>query len=110
MDYKQLSGNDDGGDSSQTIRSRVEACRSIQQQRFSDQGSVTTNSAMPSKLVRQHCQLEAESHALLEQAMNDLNFSARAHDRILKVSRTLADLDHDTENQPCRQRQADRRH
>ncbi len=57
------------------------------------QSTVTTNSAMPSKLVRQHCQLEVESHALLEQAMNDLNFSARAHDRILKVSRTLADLD-----------------
>ncbi|MFK5923818.1 MAG: magnesium chelatase, partial [Verrucomicrobiota bacterium] len=61
---------------------------------------VTTNSIMPSKLVRQHCQLEAESHALLEQAMNELNFSARAHDRILKVSRTLADLEAVKQIQP----------
>ncbi len=93
VDYKQLSSTDDSGDDSATIRSRVEKCRHIQQQRFAGQSTVTTNSAMPSKLVRQHCQLEVESHALLEQAMNDLNFSARAHDRILKVSRTLADLD-----------------
>jgi len=39
------------------------------------------------------CQIDAESSALLEQAMNELNFSARAHDRILKVARTLADLE-----------------
>ena len=100
VDYKQLSSTDESGDDSETIRSRVEACRCIQQQRFSDQHSVTTNSVMPSKLVRQHCQLEPESHALLEQAMNDLNFSARAHDRILKVSRTLADLDGKEQIQP----------
>ena len=48
---------------------------------------------MPPKLVRKHCVLDSESSGLLEQAMNELNFSARAHDRILKVSRTLADLD-----------------
>jgi len=93
VDYKQLSSNDEGGDDSQTIRRRVENCRTIQQERFAGQSSTSTNSAMPSKLVREHCQLEPDSHALLEQAMNDLNFSARAHDRILKVSRTLADLD-----------------
>jgi len=93
VDYKQLSSTDDSGDNSQTIRSRVEDCRAIQQQRFGGQRSVTSNSTMTSKLVRQHCTLQPESHALLEQAMNDLNFSARAHDRILKVSRTLADLD-----------------
>ena len=93
VDYKQLSGSDGSGEDSQTIRNRVENCRAIQQRRFAKHRSVATNTAMPAKLVRQHCQLEAESHALLEQAMNDLNFSARAHDRILKVARTLADLD-----------------
>lgn len=100
VDYKQLSSDEGGGDDSQTIRQRVENSRTIQQQRFAGQSSVTTNSAMPAKLVRQHCQLEPESHALLEQAMEDLNFSARAHDRILKVSRTLADLDHEQQIQP----------
>lgn len=48
---------------------------------------------MSSKLVREHCQLDSESSAFLEQAMEQLNFSARAHDRILKVARTLADLE-----------------
>ena len=48
---------------------------------------------MPPKLRAQHCQLDPESSGLLEQAMGELNLSARAHDRILKVSRTLADLE-----------------
>ncbi len=100
VDYKQLSSTDDSGDSSATIRSRVEKCRHIQQQRFAGHSAVTTNSVMPSKLVREYCQLEPESHALLEQAMNELNFSARAHDRILKVSRTLADLEAVEQIQP----------
>ncbi len=93
VDYKQLSSSAGSGEDSAAIRKRVENCRILQQQRFAKHQAVATNSVMPAKLVRQHCQLEPESHALLEQAMNDLNFSARAHDRILKVSRTLADLD-----------------
>ena len=47
---------------------------------------------MDTRLVREHCKLESEAAAYLEQAMAQLNFSARAHDRILKVARTLADL------------------
>jgi magnesium chelatase family protein len=47
---------------------------------------------MAAKLVRSHCQLDAHGNGFLEQAMNRMNFSARAHDRILKVARTLADL------------------
>ena len=43
--------------------------------------------------MKEHCAIDSESRALMEQAMNDLNFSARAHDRILKVARTLADLE-----------------
>ena len=100
VDYKQLSGGDTSGDDSRTIRDRVENCRAVQQRRFAGEKSVTSNSRMNSKLVRRHCQLEDESHALLEQAMADLNFSARAHDRILKVSRTLADLDEEEQIQP----------
>ena len=49
--------------------------------------------AMTPRQVRSHCQLDSECEAYLEQAMVTLNFSARAHDRILKVARTLADLD-----------------
>jgi magnesium chelatase family protein len=51
-----------------------------------------TNSAMSSRQVRDHCQLDAAGTGYLEHAMEQLNFSARAHDRILKVARTLADL------------------
>jgi magnesium chelatase family protein len=47
---------------------------------------------MGSRQVRQHCQLTAEGNAYLERAMEEMSFSARAHDRILKVARTLADL------------------
>ena len=48
---------------------------------------------MPPKLMRRHCEIDKASDALLERAMTDLNFSARAHDRILKVARTMADLE-----------------
>jgi magnesium chelatase family protein len=53
---------------------------------------LTTNSAMGAKQVRECCKLDAESRGYLERAMEQMNFSARAHDRILKVARTLADL------------------
>ena len=52
-----------------------------------------TNSAMGPRLIRKHCELDSEGAGFLEQAMTGQNFSARAHDRILKVARTLADLD-----------------
>ncbi len=94
VDYKELSGKSASGEPSADIRARVEAAREVQQRRFAKHPDTATNSAMPTKLVRQHCQLDQESDALLEQAMDNLNFSARAHDRILKVARTLADLDH----------------
>ena len=77
---------------SEAIRERVQAAREIQAERYALAGGTNTNSTMPPKLVSKHCQLDAESSGLLEQAMGELNLSARAHDRILKVSRTLADL------------------
>ena len=55
---------------------------------------------MGSRQVRQHCQLDAESNGYLERAMEEMNFSARAHDRILKVARTLADLSEAPEIRP----------
>jgi len=92
VEFRELS-KADGGETSATIRQRVEAARAIQVARFKSQKNVTSNSAMTPRLMKAHCQISAGSQSLLERAMDELNFSARAHDRILKVARTLADLD-----------------
>ena len=91
LEYKEFS-SDKPGEASEPIRQRVETARAIQTWRFQGQSNVTSNSGMSSKLMKEHCKINNDSKALMEQAMNDLNFSARAHDRILKVARTLADL------------------
>ena len=91
VDFRELSSNANTGESSETIRERVIAARRIQLERFRKSAN-STNSSMSSRQVRQHCQLNAESTGYLEHAMEEMNFSARAHDRILKVARTLADL------------------
>ncbi len=80
---------------SRDIRKRVIAARSIQQARFAALPSprIFTNSQMNSKLIRRFCELDRQSSDRLMEAMNRLNLSARAHDRILKVSRTIADLE-----------------
>jgi magnesium chelatase family protein len=91
IDYKALTSTE-ACETSAEIRARVITARNIQSERFSKHPEVTTNSSMSSRLVKAHCQLDTESSSFLEQAMEQLNFSARAHDRILKVARTLADL------------------
>ena len=91
VDYKELS-SDELGESSAVVRERIVHCRELQQRRFHDFPRVTCNADMPSKFTRECCRLDSTCGQLLETAMNELNFSARAHDRILKVSRTLADL------------------
>ena len=90
VDYKQMSSTAPE-ESSETVREHVIATRTIQQNRYRSAG-ITSNSALTSKLLRQHCVIDSESCGLLEHSMTNLNFSARAHDRILKVARTLADL------------------
>jgi len=89
--YKELT-NGDAGKSSQMIRERVERCRAVQTERFKADKGVNTNSAMTPRLIKKHCELDAEGGHFLEHSMGEMNFSARAHDRILKVARTLADL------------------
>lgn len=91
VDFRELSSSTNTGESSETIRKRVIAAREIQLERFR-KSSNSTNSSMGSRQVRQHCQLSGESNGYLEHAMEEMSFSARAHDRILKVARTLADL------------------
>ena len=91
VDYKALM-NTEPGESSAVIRARVEQARSIQSARFKGNKGIHTNSGMTPRLIKKHCELDAESSAFLEHQMSEMNFSARAHDRILKVARTLADL------------------
>jgi magnesium chelatase family protein len=91
VNFRELTSNTNIGESSETIRQRVIAARGIQLERFR-KSTNSTNSSMGSRQVRQHCQLTSESNGYLEHAMEEMNFSARAHDRILKVARTLADL------------------
>ncbi|ARV16067.1 YifB family Mg chelatase-like AAA ATPase [Polaribacter sp. SA4-12] len=80
------------GESSVDIRARVTASREIQSERFKDFENVHYNAQMSVKQIREFCKLSEESKTLLKTAMEKLNLSARAYDRILKVSRTIADL------------------
>lgn len=91
VDFRELSSAS-SGEKSSCIRQRIVAARDIQTERFKG-SSARTNSEMGPRQVRDSCQLDAECLGYLEQAMETLNFSARAHDRILKVARTLADLE-----------------
>ena len=80
------------GESSDEVRGRVIRAREVQLARFNGDG-VYSNSAMSPKQIRTHCAIDVDSESLLEKAMLRQGLSARAHDRILKVSRTIADLD-----------------
>jgi len=90
--YKELSSTG-SGESSQTIRKRVIAAREVQLHRFTRCNGVYNNAGMGSKELRTFCRLDSSSSELLKMAMTKLGLSARAYDRILKVSRTIADLE-----------------
>ena len=80
-------------ESSVDIRARVTAAREIQTARFANLETVNYNAQMSTKLIREFCKLDDTSLQLLKTAMERLNLSARAYDRILKVARTIADLE-----------------
>ena len=82
------------GESSAAMGARIEPCRNKQLQRFEDIPRIACNARMTQALIRNHCKLGSETGHLLQRAMEELGLSARAYDRILKVSRTIADLDH----------------
>lgn len=90
--YEQLRDTQPG-ETSAAIRERVLRARAIQTERFKHSKLIHCNAMMNSKMVRQYCALDAESDQLLEYTMTKLGFSARAYDRILKVARTIADLE-----------------
>ena len=90
--FNELSSSD-GAETSAVIRGRVIRAREKQYKRFCDQAGVYANAQMDSGLLKKICVIEKAGSVLLKSAMEKLNLSARAYDRILKVSRTIADLD-----------------
>lgn len=91
VDFEALS-NREKEESSAKIRERVNAARKIQQERYNGTG-ITCNARLNSKLLREYCILTEEASRILKIAFEKMNMSARAYDRILKVARTIADLD-----------------
>ena len=86
-------------ETSDVIRERVIRAREIQAERFKNHPGIHSNAQMTSKLINEYAQPDEKGLLLLKSAMERLNLSARAYDRILKVSRTLADLDQSTDIQ-----------
>ena len=92
VQYKDLT-SDATCESSEEIREEVTKAREVQLKRF--QGlKYSTNSRMSAKTIKKHCALDSQADELLHQAMTELNISARGYNKILKVGRTIADLDH----------------
>jgi magnesium chelatase family protein len=103
VQYKELRGGM-AAEGSEQIRARVLAARERQHERFSEGGDRTkgsakaasrrvfANSQMSTQQIRTYCELSSDAERLLERAMQQQGLSARAHDRILKVARTIADL------------------
>ncbi len=89
--YQDLSSKT-RGESSETIRARVNAARQRQAHRFADMPGIFSNAQMSSKMTDTYCALGAEENALMQSVFDNLGLSARAHNRILKVARTIADL------------------
>jgi magnesium chelatase family protein len=89
--FREISG-DLTGETSAQIRGRVVAARQRQQKRFAHKPKITCNARMGPKELKAFCALDEATKELLKMAMAELNFSARAYDRILKVARTIADL------------------
>jgi magnesium chelatase family protein len=91
VSFDEMTGNRKA-ESSEAIRERVIAARERQAERFNEQNDVHCNAMMGSQQVKKVCQINTAGKTLLKTAMDKLGLSARAYDRILKVSRTIADL------------------
>ncbi len=85
---------------SDAIRDRVVKARLIQEDRYSENKEIHANAQMTTKMLRDICKIDDTGHALLKNAMEKLSLSARAYDRILKVARTIADLDSSADIRP----------
>jgi len=91
LSEEELMSKNTGAEDSKTIRNRVVAARKIQVERFKNEGLVS-NSQMTPKLTKKYCKLDSDGENLLRMAISKFNLSGRAYDRILKLSRTVADL------------------
>jgi magnesium chelatase family protein len=91
VQYRDISSNVPG-EASEAIRERVKVAREVQRGRFANNGKTRCNSRMSAQQIKKHCQLDEGAEGMMKMAMTELNFSARAYDRILKVARTIADL------------------
>jgi len=89
--FREMSGERTGETSAQ-IRDRVVAARQIQLKRFARKPKITCNARIGPKELKEYCAVDEATKELMRTAMADLNISARAYDRILKVARTIADL------------------
>lgn len=92
VEYAQMSG-DSPEESSATIRQRVIAARERQRRRFEGTNGVFTNAMMNSAMLAEFCKLDDKCRMMLSRAMERLSLSARAYNRIIKVARTIADLE-----------------
>lgn len=91
VDFRDLS-NTAKEESSASIKARVDAARDIQSKRFANTG-ITCNAQIPPEMLHEVCRTAPAADALLKNAFEKFGLSARAYDRVLKVSRTIADLD-----------------
>ncbi len=96
--FRELSGGA-SGTSSEQIREQVSATRQVQAERFRD-APTRHNAGMTHRQTRRHCTLDDEGRNLLKASMTELGLSARAHDKVLRVARTIADLDHSESIEP----------
>jgi magnesium chelatase family protein len=90
--YKELS-NEYSGERSEEIRKRAVAARDIQLERFKNDKKIYSNGQMKTRHIKKYCKLRPDAQSLLDTAMQKLGLSARAYTRILKLSRTIADLE-----------------
>ena len=91
VEFRKLRSTSNGSGSKE-LRGQVQSARGRQQKRFGV--STTSNATMSHKQVEKHCTLDKQSEMMLKQAIVEFHLSARAHDKICKVARTIADLDH----------------
>ncbi|MDE6075981.1 MAG: YifB family Mg chelatase-like AAA ATPase [Clostridia bacterium] len=90
--YEELAGGSDGEPSAE-VKKRVERARAIQRERFLNEDGVTVNADMGERQIKEYCRLSPDCESILRAAFERLNLSARARSRIIKVARTIADLD-----------------
>lgn len=92
MKFDELKDKNINAESSKTIRKRVNQCRKLQVERYKNE-KIFSNSELQGRSINKYCKIDKEGEKMLKNAFDKLGFSARAYNKILKVARTIADLD-----------------